>query len=118
VDVAPTTSLALSPGLSQTLNAALIDPAFCAAFLASPVAAVRRAARAPGETFGTTLPDPALQLAAPVVTEVDLALLGCVAPPSSLAVAARELLRLCAESAWTDGARAPACYEGRLAGAA
>ncbi|HEU5316163.1 MAG TPA: hypothetical protein VFX49_08655 [Chloroflexota bacterium] len=138
---------ALSRGLAQVLNAALIDSSFCAAFLASPATAARRAALSPERTFGTTLPDAVLRLDAPAVTEAELALLGCLAPPTSLAGAARDLMRLSAEATWTDsspgadrvaysGSRrrqaarnllsampaaptiAPASYEGRLAGAA
>jgi hypothetical protein len=106
---------ALSPGLAQLVNAALIDSAFCAAFLASPVAAAQRARRAPAQTFGTTLPDPELQLGPVRMTEADLALLGCMAPPSTLSVAARTLLDLSRVPAELT---APASQEGALADAA
>ncbi|HXI18200.1 MAG TPA: hypothetical protein VNM48_17690 [Chloroflexota bacterium] len=75
----------LSAGLSQLLNACLIDDAFCRAVLASPVGAALRAVQVPGTTFGCTLPDPSLQLPALVLDDADMALLRRLPRAASLA---------------------------------
>jgi len=75
----------LSAGLSQLLNACLIDDALCRAVLASPVGAALRAVQVPGTTFGCTLPGPSLQLPALVLDDADMALLRRLPRAASLA---------------------------------
>lgn len=102
---------ALTPGLARLLNAALIDPTFAALFLGSPIAAARRVVGAVGELgelLGTTLPDPALRLTLPALSETEWAVLGHMPRATSLEAAARELRRLCslAEGAASAAAHA------------
>ncbi len=86
----------LSPGLSQLLNAALIDEGFAKDLLAAPYMdmAARRLITSPGETLGTTLPDPSLRLKAPALSARDLVLLNNVGQCDSLEQLAQKLIRL------------------------
>ena len=95
----PLVAPALSPGLARLLNAALIDSTFGEAVVESPIDAARRvtgAAGVAGDVFGTTLPDPALHLTLPALSESEWAVLAQMPCTASLAAAARELRRLCA----------------------
>ena len=99
---APLVAPALSPGLARLLNAALIDSTFGEAFVESPIDAARRvtgAAGVSGDVFGTTLPDPALHLTLPALSESEWAVLAQMPRTASLAAASRELRRLCALAA-------------------
>ena len=84
----------LPSGLARLLNAALIDSTFAALFLASPVDAARQASETSGEVFGTSLPDPALRLTLPALSEAEWALLRRLPRTESLAAVAQELRRL------------------------
>jgi len=141
----------LSPGLARLLNAALIDSTFGELFMESPIAAAHRVtgsagtAEAAGTLFGTTLPDPALRMTLPALSESEWDVLSQMPHTTSLAAAARELRRLSAVAVAVAAPvvvhgvadsptqaemrmtllpdvrmayRAPASHEGALAGAA
>jgi len=112
--------------LARLLNAALVDPTFGESFLAAPALAARRAIDYSGETFGTTLPDPALCLTLPPLGEREWHVLGRLPRAETLAMAARELRRLSLPGTTLPRAvqieladlTVPASHEGAYAGAA
>ena len=100
---APTTT-AIPPGLARLLAAALLEPEFGRLFLSNPADAAHRALEAPGELFGTMLPDPALCLTLPALDEGEWEILRRLPPSEDLASAARALRRVAADPAGLSAA--------------